>query len=107
MKLEIYRVTYSYLVPGDRANNRQKENYFVVAESSNEANTKVWAQFQKSPTYTSLELTPADVRRKVTKMQGYAIEMPVLSLAADEIYQIRARISADGKNLEFIVEEKD
>lgn len=104
----LWKVTFSYETPGERARNREREVYVVPALDRDEAENRSFAHFSKTPTYEDLGLSREDsVRTTVTKIKKQKIKLPPLSFPEDqENFCIVPRLSTDGCSLEFLVAER-
>lgn len=107
MTYSLYRVTYTFSVPSESSDYHQKESYVVVGEDEEEARKKADAAFMQTPFCQQLRVHEKDLTTRVRKMPDKKIRLPSASFAEDaEQFRIRARLSRDGKSLEFFVQKK-
>ncbi len=105
-KYQLWKVTYAFEVPADApADFLHMEHYVVAARNEFEAIYKAESCLLKNPAFKSLKLTINDVKVNVREHPKPKIKFPLLSLEDDQ-FGIGARISKDGKSLEFIVNKK-
>ena len=107
MTYHLYLVTYTFSVPSDFADNRQKEQYIIVGGTKEEAREKADAAFMQTSYCRDLYVHQKDLKTIVRKMPNQKILLPSVSLAEDaQQFGICARLSSDGKSLEFLIQEK-
>lgn len=104
----LWKVTFSYPSPEDRAGARLRKVYTVLARDKDKAETKSFAHFSETTTYTDLRLSREGmVQTTVTKIERKKIALPRLTLAGDrDDFSIVPRLSADGRSLEYLVTER-
>ena len=104
----LWKVTFSYETPGDSASNQDRKVYVVPAQDKDEAESKSFAHFSKTPAYTGLDLSREGlVRTTATKIKKKKVTLPKLTLPEDrEHFFIISRLSTDGRSLEFLVTER-
>ncbi len=103
--MEIWRVTLSYKIPGDRPSSKAKDVYVVVAKNSEEARDKAYECFSNATANSWVSADSIDTT--IRRMAGSKIKFPPLTLAEDnKKYFLSAKISEDGSFLEYIVSEK-
>lgn len=99
----LWKVTFSYEVPGERAENWERTVYTVVGADEDEAEKKSLADFSRSEVYQYIH---ADLHTTVTKIKKRKITKPELTLEEDqENFMILPRL-VDNNSLEFIVTER-
>ena len=105
--MEIWKVTFSYETPGERASNIAKNIYNVIAETEEDAVAKAFDSFSNTRCFSDLKLSiEGRVKSNAKKITGSKIKLPKLTLQDDqEKYNVSANILEDGTSLEYIVEE--
>jgi len=98
----LWRVTFSYDVPGDRAVNRDRTTYIVVGKDQKEAEEKSYADFCESIAHQYIH---GAILTTVTQIEKRKIPKPKLTLSEDKNhFMLFPRITGD--SLEFIVTER-
>ena len=105
---KIWRITYNYTYKSYNLDNYGNNEYAVIAENEQEAKNKADDDFMHTNEYIEYHLAlDYNVHRCVKEIKAQKFQIPTLSLAKDrKKFDLVARITDDGKGLEFIVEEK-
>lgn len=103
----LWKVSYTFEVPSDFAGGeRVTESYVVVAKTPEEARKKGDTCLLQTQGFTDLYSSVDAAQSYIHEIKGQKIHFPDLLDSDKKKFTIQAKVSDDGKTLEFLVKEK-